>query len=169
MLIIGMIELHRASFHAGTRTIVDATDLEIEPGSFTAILGPSASGKSTLLDLLAGRVKPTSGLVRIDGAAPDSQMARSAPYAFLDEPTRHLDLARQYRMLAVFARLASVGVGIVATLRSIDHATHFADRVLLMNGGQIVADGIPSIVLQPHFLHAVFAPPCARGRFVRAN
>jgi ABC-type cobalamin/Fe3+-siderophores transport system ATPase subunit len=164
-----MIELRSAGYRTGSRTIVDATDLEIEAGSFTAILGPSGSGKSTLLDLIAGRVVPTSGLVRIDGAAPGSTSARIAPYTLLDEPEAHLELARQYELFATFARLASVGAGIVAALRSIDLAALFADRVLLMNGGQVVADGIPSVVLQPQFLQSVFAPPCTRGRFVRAN
>jgi ABC-type cobalamin/Fe3+-siderophores transport system ATPase subunit len=154
-----MIALRNAAFRVGTRTVVDTTDLEIEPRSFTAILGPSGSGTSTLLDLIAGREKPTSGSITLDGAR----------YVILDEPTRDLDSARKYELLAGLARLASLGAGIVATLRDIDLAALFADRVLLMSGGQVVADGIPSVVLQPRFLQSVFAPPCARGRFVRAN
>ncbi len=42
-------------------------DLEIPRGSFTCIVGPSGHGKSTLLHLIGGLDRPTSGSVRIDG------------------------------------------------------------------------------------------------------
>mgnify|MGYP002035122628 CR=1 FL=1 len=42
-------------------------DLEVAPGSFTAIVGPSGSGKSTLLRLLLGFERPESGQVLYDG------------------------------------------------------------------------------------------------------
>ncbi|WP_084523487.1 ABC transporter ATP-binding protein [Nocardia inohanensis] len=42
-------------------------DLRVRRGSFTAIVGPTGSGKSTVLDLIAGRTAPTAGTVTIDG------------------------------------------------------------------------------------------------------
>ena len=42
-------------------------DLEIERGSFTCIVGPSGHGKSTLMHLIGGLERPTSGSVQIDG------------------------------------------------------------------------------------------------------
>ncbi len=41
--------------------------IDIEPGSFNALLGPSGSGKSTLIQHLNGLLKPTSGRVLVDG------------------------------------------------------------------------------------------------------
>lgn len=46
---------------------LDRVDLEIEPGSFVAVVGPSGCGKSTLLSLLAGLAPKSSGHLRIDG------------------------------------------------------------------------------------------------------
>ncbi len=46
---------------------VDHTDLEIERGKFTAIVGRSGSGKSTFLHLLGGLDRPDSGSVAIEG------------------------------------------------------------------------------------------------------
>lgn len=43
------------------------TDLELKPGTFTALIGPSGCGKSTLLNAVAGFVTPTSGAVYVDG------------------------------------------------------------------------------------------------------
>lgn len=48
-------------------TPLDAVDLDIERGDFVALMGPSGTGKSTLLNLLAGIDRPTAGTIRVDG------------------------------------------------------------------------------------------------------
>lgn len=57
------------SFKDGSQTIeaLKATDFEIAPGEFVAIIGPSGSGKSTFLTLAGGLQTPTSGQVIIKG------------------------------------------------------------------------------------------------------
>ncbi len=46
---------------------LDGVDLQIERGTFVAVVGTSGSGKSTLLNMLGGLDRPTSGKVTIDG------------------------------------------------------------------------------------------------------
>jgi putative ABC transport system ATP-binding protein len=46
---------------------LDGVDLQIEPHTFTVVMGPSGSGKSTLLYLLGGLDRPTSGEIWVDG------------------------------------------------------------------------------------------------------
>ncbi len=56
------------------QTIVHAlagVDLELEPNSFTVLMGPSGSGKSTLLYLLGGLDRPTSGHIEVNGQVLD--------------------------------------------------------------------------------------------------
>ena len=58
----------RAGASGGVLTAVRPLDLELGPGSLTALTGRSGSGKSTLLSMLAGMLAPTSGTVLLDGA-----------------------------------------------------------------------------------------------------
>ena len=46
---------------------LNGVDLNIEEGEFTAIVGPSGSRKTTLLNLLGGLDQPTSGYISIGG------------------------------------------------------------------------------------------------------
>jgi nitrate/nitrite transport system ATP-binding protein len=51
----------------GAFCALDAIDLSIEKGQFTALIGHSGCGKSTLLNAVAGLVKPTRGVIFLDG------------------------------------------------------------------------------------------------------
>lgn len=65
---ISVRQLHK-TYHRGEEAIhaVRGIDLEIEKGEFIVILGPSGGGKSTLLNMLGGIDRPTSGAVTING------------------------------------------------------------------------------------------------------
>ncbi len=51
----------------GDKTVIGDLDLEIKKGSLVTLLGPSGCGKTTVLRLVAGLEKPTSGQILIDG------------------------------------------------------------------------------------------------------
>lgn len=51
----------------GTKPIIHALDLDIEAGEIVCLLGPSGCGKTTLLRLIAGIERPTSGEIKLDG------------------------------------------------------------------------------------------------------
>ena len=57
-------------FGEGERAVraVDGVDLAVHAGELILIMGPSGSGKTTLLTIIGGLLRPTSGLVFIDGA-----------------------------------------------------------------------------------------------------
>ncbi|AFV98573.1 MULTISPECIES: ATP-binding cassette domain-containing protein [unclassified Sulfuricurvum] len=51
----------------GHEKVLNGVDIEILPGSFTAIIGESGSGKTTLLSILSTLLQPSHGSVRYDG------------------------------------------------------------------------------------------------------
>jgi phospholipid/cholesterol/gamma-HCH transport system ATP-binding protein len=62
-----LVEIRDLSFSRGDRRILDNFSLTIPRGKVTAILGGSGGGKTTLLNLIGGRLKPDSGTVIVDG------------------------------------------------------------------------------------------------------
>jgi phospholipid/cholesterol/gamma-HCH transport system ATP-binding protein len=62
-----MIDIQDMSFARGSRLIFDQVSLQIPRGKVTAIMGPSGTGKTTLLKLIAGQLNPTHGSVLVDG------------------------------------------------------------------------------------------------------
>ena len=63
----GAVVLDRVGYTVEDRAILKPTTLSIEPGEFIGMVGPSGAGKSTLCRLLIGVLKPSSGIVRLDG------------------------------------------------------------------------------------------------------
>ncbi|MCM3114782.1 ABC transporter ATP-binding protein [Neobacillus sp. MER 74] len=62
-----MIEIKKLTKQADNKLILRGVDLLISKGETVAILGPNGAGKSTLLKVLATLIKPTSGLIQVNG------------------------------------------------------------------------------------------------------
>lgn len=62
-----LISIRDLVFSRGERKIFDGIDLDIPRGKITAIMGPSGTGKTTLLKLIGGQLRPDSGKIWVDG------------------------------------------------------------------------------------------------------
>jgi phospholipid/cholesterol/gamma-HCH transport system ATP-binding protein len=62
-----LVSVRNLSFSRGDKKIFDDISLEFERGKITAIMGPSGTGKTTLLKLIGGQLTPDSGTVEVDG------------------------------------------------------------------------------------------------------
>ncbi len=62
-----LVKVRGLRFAQGDRWIFDGIDLDIPRGKVTAIMGPSGTGKTTLLRLIGGQIKPHAGSIQVDG------------------------------------------------------------------------------------------------------
>lgn len=63
-------ELRNVTVTLGGRTILDDISLQVEPGEFVAVLGANGAGKSTMLKVLLGLLRPSAGSVSVVGRPP---------------------------------------------------------------------------------------------------
>jgi phospholipid/cholesterol/gamma-HCH transport system ATP-binding protein len=62
-----VVEAHGVCYSAGPRKIFEGLDISVARGSITAVMGPSGTGKTTLLRLLTGQIFPSAGTVQVLG------------------------------------------------------------------------------------------------------
>jgi phospholipid/cholesterol/gamma-HCH transport system ATP-binding protein len=61
------VDIRGLHFSRGSRSIFAGVDINIRRGAITAILGPSGTGKTTLLKLIGGQLQPDAGSVLVEG------------------------------------------------------------------------------------------------------
>ena len=62
-----LVKIRDLHFYRGDRAIFDGVNIDIHQGKITAIMGPSGTGKTTLLRLIGGQLRPHRGTIEVDG------------------------------------------------------------------------------------------------------
>lgn len=84
-------------------------------------------------------------------------LAQEPEVLLLDEPVVHLDISHQIEILELIKRLnRKRGLTVLATMHDLNLAALYFDRLVLLNNGQIVAEGTPARVLQEERIRHVF-------------
>jgi iron complex transport system ATP-binding protein len=222
------------------RAVIDGLDLQIPPGKVTVIVGANASGKSTLLRGIARLMRPSAGVVSLDGRdihdykakelaavvgilpqtpiAPDGitvaelvgrgryphqgwlrpwsaddervvtaalaatgtqdladrrieelsggqrqrawiamALAQDPDILLLDEPTTFLDVTHQLDVLDLLLQLnRETTATVVMVLHDLNLAARYADHLVVMAGGGVVAAGQPEEVITAELVSAAF-------------
>lgn len=130
------------------------------------LLGRARSDDTDAID----EALSATGLRDLDGAKLDAisggqrqrawlamALAQQAPFMLLDEPTTYLDLGHQLEVLDLLLRLnRERGTSVVMVLHDLHLAAHYADRIIAVADGRIVADGTPADVVTRHTVAEVF-------------
>lgn len=87
-------------------------------------------------------------------------VAQDTPLLLLDEPTTFLDIAHQLDVLELVRDLHAAGRTIGMVLHDVNQAARFADHLVAMRDGRVVAAGPPAEVLTPELLAEVFGVRC---------
>lgn len=84
-------------------------------------------------------------------------LAQSPAVLLLDEPTTHLDLGYQAGLLDTIDRVRrDRNLAVLAAMHDITLAAQYCDRMIVLGGGRVRAEGPPASVLRPDLLSEVF-------------
>ena len=84
-------------------------------------------------------------------------IAQDTEYVLLDEPTSFLDVAHQIDVLHLCQDLRDQGRTVLAVLHDLNQAARYADHLVVMDDGRVVASGRPAEVLTRELVAEVFS------------
>lgn len=87
-------------------------------------------------------------------------LAQQTELLLLDEPTTFLDISHQYELLHLCRTLKYAGHTLIAVLHDLNQAARFADHLVVMKDGSIVAAGPAGDVLTAELVFDVYGLPC---------
>ena len=83
-------------------------------------------------------------------------IAQQTQAVLMDEPTTYLDVAHQFRIMTMARALADEGKAVVLVLHDLPMALRYADRMAVLEQGQIVKAGTPEEIFESNVLNRVF-------------
>lgn len=87
-------------------------------------------------------------------------IAQQTPLLLLDEPTSALDLGHQVEVFELICNLAKAGKTIAMVVHDLVSACRYADHLVAMKGGKIVAEGSPAEIVTPDILRSLYHITC---------
>jgi osmoprotectant transport system ATP-binding protein len=157
----GMIELESVSKKFGATIALHETDLRIEAGKTTVLIGASGCGKSTILRLIVGLLEPTTGTVKIEGqrVSADNLLALRRRIGYVIQEGglfAHLTAAQNVLLMAKHLKLPAQQMQ--TRLRELSELTHLPENALSrypveLSGGQRQRVSLMrALMLQPSVL-----------------
>lgn len=137
---------HRGPFGRWTDTDRDAVDDALAATATTEL-------RQRPVDELSGGQRQRAWIAMV--------LAQQTPLLLLDEPTTYLDLAHRLEVLRLLRRLnIERDVTVVMVLHDLHEASRYADHLVAMSDGKIIAEGHPAHTLTPQLIHQVFGVSC---------
>lgn len=103
------VEVDRLSYAAAGATLLSDVSFALEPGGATAIMGANGAGKSLLLRLVMGLLRPTSGDIRFSGPEPARRMAMAFQKPVMLRRSARANIVHALRARGAAASAAEAG------------------------------------------------------------
>jgi len=140
-------ELDDITFYYSDKKVIDDLSISLEPAKFYGIIGPNGSGKTTILDLLAGHRQPSSGKLDYRGRALSSysklelskEIALVPQNFYINFPftVQEIVMMGRYPHIARFAAPSADDWQVVREVMAKSEIVDFADRyVTELSGGE---------------------------------
>lgn len=78
----------------------------------------------------------------------------------LDEPLNNLDVSHQFNLLEILKEFTSKGDLVILVIHDLNLASQFADEIILMNKGKIIAQNSPEMIFKQEIISEVYQFPC---------
>jgi iron complex transport system ATP-binding protein len=88
-------------------------------------------------------------------------LASTPQLLLLDEPTAALDIGHEMELFELLRELVADGLGVLVITHQLNLAARYADRMVLLDGGRVMAQGRPEEVLRADVVSTVFSWPVA--------
>lgn len=89
-------------------------------------------------------------------------LAQETPLLLLDEPTSALDFSNQMALWAIIRGIAQGGKTVVVCCHDPNHILWFCDRALVLQHGQMLANGQPNQIMTTKLLQTIYGPCCTK-------
>lgn len=134
---------------------LEAADAGIVERALAAVDLQGHAGRP--LHLLSGGEQQRAHLARALAQVWRPGSAQGPHWLFLDEPVASLDIAHQLMVMRLARSYADAGGGVVAVMHDLNLTAMFADHMVLMQGGRLVAQGRPEEVMTDATLSAAYS------------
>ncbi len=160
-----VIEIKNINKQINKKRILNNISFDIFEGDCVALIGPNGAGKTTLMNCLLGNKFVDSGSIKINNLQPtNNKLKKSASklsggqrrllsfvlsligkpsILFLDEPTAGMDTSTRIRFWEIVNTLKNDGLTIIYSSHYIEEVEHTADRILVLNKGELIRDTTP--------------------------
>lgn len=144
---------------------VAAGSLDPTRAARTALVRVGLGGfESRRYNALSGGEQQRVQLARVLAQVPFPCDDRGARTLFLDEPTSSLDIGHQISVLETARSFASEGGAVLAILHDLNLAAEFADDMIVLHRGRVVAQGAPQDTLTDSVIEQVYGIRGTVGR-----
>ena len=104
-----MMDIVGVSKRFGGLTVLDGLDLSVRPGRVTAVVGPNAAGKTTLIKIMLGLTHPDRGRIMLDGRPTSPDGAWRARIGYMPQIARFPENLSARHLLELLTKLRGAG------------------------------------------------------------